>query len=77
MPRTKTNSGVKQTQTRYYLRGEEYKPSLMVTKKMFGNGYKEIIGCQSVETGKTLLNAAGKPRPWHSVQFSSTRDNDG
>lgn len=77
MPGTKTNKGQKQTQIRYYLRGEEYKPSSMVTRKMFGNGYKEIIGCRSVETGKTLLNVAGRPRPWHSVPFSNTRDKDG
>jgi len=74
VPGKKTNKGLSQTQTRYYHRGQEYKPSAVITKKVVGNGHKKIIGCQSVETGEILRNTHGRPAPWHSVHFSPNKE---
>jgi hypothetical protein len=38
---------------------------------MFGNGYKEYMAAQSVQTGELYKNSHGRIAPWHSITFSS------
>jgi hypothetical protein len=44
-----------------------------VTRKMFGNGYKEIMAAQSVQTGELYKTPAGRVAPWQSISFTAIK----
>ena len=71
MAGVKTRKGQQTPHTRYYRNGQEWKPAMVVTRKMFGNGYKEYMAAQSVQTGELYRNHHGRVAPWHSIQFTS------
>ena len=58
---------------KYYLNGQEWKPAMVITKKMFGDGYKEYMAAQSVQTGELYHNHHGRIAPWHSIEFTSIK----
>ena len=71
MAGVKKAKGQKSIHTKYYRNGQEWKPAKVVARKMFGNGYKEYMAAQSVQTGELDKNSHGRIAPWHSIQFSS------
>ena len=70
MAGVKTSRGQKTNHTRYYARGQEWRPCKVVQKKRHGNGTREFMAAQSVQTGETYKNAHGNTAPWHSIHFS-------
>ena len=71
MAGTKKAKGQQTVHTKYYRNGQEWKPAKVVACKMFGNGYKEYMAAQSVQTGELYKNSHGRIAPWHSIAFSS------
>ena len=69
----KTRRGQQSIHTNCYRNGQEWKPAMVVTKKMFGNGYREYMAAQSVQTGELYRNHHGRIAPWHSIQFTSIK----
>ena len=69
----KTRKGQPQTHQRYYARGQEWKPTRVVTRKRFGNGTREFMAAQSIQTGELYHNSHGRIAPWHSIQFTSIK----
>jgi len=63
--------GQQSIHTKCYLNGQEWKPAKVITKKLLGNGYKEYMAAQSVQTGELYRNSHGRVAPWHSIQFTS------
>ena len=72
----KTRKGQPQTHQRYYARGQQWKPTLVVTRKRFGQGTREFMAAQSVQTGELYKNAHGLTAPWHSIPFSAVEDSE-
>ena len=72
----KTRKGQSQTHQKYYARGQRWKPTLVVTRKRFGNGTREFMAAQSVQTGELYKNAHGLTAPWHSIPFSAVEDSE-
>lgn len=66
----KTRKGSQTYHTKYYKNEQEWKPAKVVTKKMFGNGTKEFMAAQSVQTGELYRNSHGRIAPWHSISFT-------
>jgi len=69
----KTSKGQKTNHVRYYARGQEWRPVKAVTRKMFGNGYKDIMAAQSVQTGELYKTPAGRVAPWQSISFTAIK----
>lgn len=69
----KTRKGSQTYHVKYYKNGQEWKPAKVVTKKMFGNGTKEFMAAQSVQTGELYHNSHGRIAPWHSISFTSIK----
>lgn len=66
----KTRKGQQIRHQRYYIRGQEWRPTKVIQKKMFGNGHREFMAAQSVQTGQIYKNSHGRTAPWHSIQFT-------
>jgi len=45
----------------------------VIQKKRSGNGTREFMAAQSVQTGDIYKNAHGLTAPWHSIHFSPTQ----
>jgi hypothetical protein len=71
MAGTKKAKGQPSIHSKYYRNGQEWKPAMVIARKMFGNGYKEYMAAQSVQTGELYRNSHGRIAPWHSIQFTS------
>lgn len=69
----KTRKGQQTHHSKFYIRGQEWKPVKVVTRKMIGNGHKEYMAAQSIQTGELYHNAHGRIAPWHSIQFTSIK----
>ena len=72
----KTRRGQQTQHQRYYARGQEWKPTRVVTRKRFGNGTREFMAAQSKNTGELYKNSHGLTAPWHSIQFTATEDHN-
>lgn len=73
MAGVKTSKGQKTNHTKYYARGQEWRPCLVIQRKRSGNGTREFMAAQSVETGLIYKNSHGNTAPWHSIRFSPVR----
>ena len=73
MAGVKKHNGPQQIHSRFYADGQEWKPCLVVMRKMFGNGNKRFMTAQSVQTGELYRNAQGRPMPWQAIPFSSIK----
>ena len=69
----KTRKGQQTSHTRYFAKGQEWKPCMIVQKKRFGNGTRSFMGAKSVQTGDIYKNAHGNTAPWHSISFKPTQ----
>ena len=72
----KTRKGQPQNHQRYYARGQEWKPTRVVTRKRFGNGTREFMAAQSTSTGELYKNSHGLTAPWHSIPFTAIPDSN-
>jgi hypothetical protein len=68
----KTRKGQQTAHTKYFAKGQEWKPCKIVQKKRFGNGTRTFMGAQSIQTGEIYKNSHGNTAPWHSISFSPT-----
>lgn len=73
MAGVKARKGQTVSHQRYYAKGQEWRPARAVTRKMFGNGYKDIMAAQSVQTGELYKTPAGRVAPWQSIPFTSIK----
>jgi hypothetical protein len=73
MAGVKASKGQKTNHTRYYARGQEWRPCKVVQKKRHGNGTRQFMAAKSVQTGETYKNSHGNTAPWHSIQFSPVK----
>lgn len=69
----KQRTGLEQVHRKFYANGQEWKPCLVVMRKMLGNGTKRFMTAQSVQTGELYLNSQGRPMPWANIDFSTTK----
>ena len=69
----KTRKGQQTYHQRYYARGQEWRPCRVIQKKRHGNGTRQFMAAQSVQTGEIYKNAHGLTAPWHSIHFSPTQ----
>ena len=69
----KTRKGQQTVHTRYYAKGQEWKPCRIIQKKRYGNGTRTFMGAQSVQTGDIYKNSHGNTAPWHSIRFTSIK----
>ena len=67
----KTRKGQQTNHAKYYLNGQEWRPAKVIARKRFGNGYKDYMAAQSVQTGELYKNHHGRIAPWHSILFTS------
>lgn len=68
----KTRKGQQTRHQRYYAKGHEWKPTLVVTRKRFSQGTREFMAAQSTSTGELYRNSHGLTAPWHSIAFTPT-----
>jgi len=66
----KTRKGQPTRHQKYYAKGQEWRPVKVVTRKMFGNGHREYMAAQSVQTGELYRNHHNRVAPWHSISFT-------
>lgn len=57
--------------SKFYIRGQEWKPCKVITPKRFSKGHKTFMAAQSVSTGEIYKNSHGHIAPWHSIPFTS------
>jgi hypothetical protein len=70
----KTRKGQSVNHTKYYARGQEWRPCRIVQKKRYSNGTREFMGAKSVQTGEIYKNSHGLTAPWHSIHFTPTKE---
>jgi hypothetical protein len=76
MAGVKTSKGQKTNHYKFYARGQEWRPCKVIQKKRNGNGTKEFMAAQSVQTGEIYKNSHGLTAPWHSINFSPVKPED-
>ena len=69
----KTRKGQQTHHARFYAKGQEWRPCRVIQKKRHGNGTRQFMAAQSVQTGEIYKNAHGLTAPWHSIHFSPTQ----
>ena len=65
----KKRKGVQVKHSKYFYKGKEYKPCMVVCKKVFGNGYKKMLSANSIEDGSLILNQNNRPMPWQHIPW--------
>lgn len=70
MAGVKKQRGIQTNHHKFYALQQEWKPVKVVSKKMFGTGYKSYMAAQSIQTGELYHNSHGKIAPWHSIEFT-------
>jgi len=69
----KTRKGSQSIHSKFYAKGQEWRPCRVVQKKRYGNGTREFMAAQSVQTGETYKNSHGNTAPWHSIPFTPVK----
>ena len=69
MAGTKTRKGIQLKHRQYFYKGKEYKACMVRCKKVFGNGYKQMLSASSIEDGSLILNQNKRPTPWQHIQW--------
>ena len=67
----KARKGQQVHHSKFYIRGQEWKPCKVVTPKRFSKGHKTFMAAHSVSTGEIYKNSHGHIAPWHSIPFTS------
>ncbi len=66
----KTRKGSQTYHSKFYAKGQEWRPCKVIQKKRYSNGTREFIAAQSVQTGEIYKNSHGNTAPWHSIPFT-------
>ena len=69
----KTRRGPKVQHKKYFYKGKEYKPAMVVCQKVFSKNYRKLLSANCVETGDILLNTQGRPWPWQTIQWDDAQ----
>jgi len=65
----KTRNGQIVAHRKYYHGGKEYRPCLVICRKISGNGYKKMMSANCLETGEVVKNHQGRAMPWAQIKW--------
>ena len=69
MAGNKKSKGPKVEHRKYFYKGQRYVPAMVVCKKVFSKGYKQMLSASSIEDGSLILNQNKRPTPWQHIQW--------
>ena len=69
----KARKGQQTHHTKFYAKGQEWRPCKVIQKKRFGNGTRTFMAAKSVQTGEIYKNHHGNTAPWQSINFSPVK----